>query len=113
MCKSMIEFEWDELKLALNVEKHGVDFSEAVLSFFDPFGLLLEDEKHTTDGETRFYWVGFAKGRVLTTYFTWRASKIRIIGCAEWRKFRRLYERAKTQELKNQSRVNAKNTKKP
>ena len=44
-----------------------------------------------------FYWVGKrSSGRVLTTRFTRRGTKIRIIGSAEWREFRRLYsEKAK------------------
>ena len=71
-------------------------FAEAVESFFDPHGLLLVDEKHS-GVEDRFYWVGkSSSGRVLTTRFTRRGAKIRIIGSAEWREFRRLYsEKAK------------------
>jgi len=30
-------------------------------------------------------------GRILTTWFTRRSKIVRVIGCAEWRKFRRLY----------------------
>jgi uncharacterized DUF497 family protein len=75
-----------------------VSFAEAVESFFDPHGLLLVDEKHST-AEERFYWVGkCASGRVLTTRFTRRGPQVRIIGSAEWREFRRLYnEKAKNQ----------------
>lgn len=86
-----MEFEWDDSKDKLNQKKHQVSFLEAVDSFYDPKGFQMIDEAHSGD-ETRYYWVGMAKsGRVLTTYFTRRGSKIRIIGCAEWRKFRRLY----------------------
>jgi hypothetical protein len=91
-----MEFEWDASKEADNLRKHSVSFAEAVESFFDPHGLLLVDEKHSRV-EERFYWVGTsASGRVLTTRFTRRGTKIRIIGSAEWREFRRLYsEKAK------------------
>jgi hypothetical protein len=91
-----VEFEWDASKEADNLRKHRVSFTEAVESFFDPYGLLLVDEKHSS-AEERFYWVGkSASGRVLTTRFTRRGPKIRIIGSAEWREFRRLYnEKAK------------------
>jgi uncharacterized protein len=91
-----MEFEWDASKEADNLRKHRVTFVEAVESFFDPHGLLLVDEKHS-GVEDRFYWVGkSASGRVLTTRFTRRGAKIRIIGSAEWREFRRLYsEKAK------------------
>lgn len=86
-----MEFEWDASKDAYNFRKHGVPFAEAVESFFDPHGLLLVDEKHS-GAEERFYWVGkSASGQVLTTRFTRRGAKIRIIGSAEWREFRRLY----------------------
>ncbi len=87
-----MEFEWDLSKEWVNIRKHGVTFSEAVESFLDPHGFQLVDGKHSQQ-EGRFYWVGRSKtGRVLTTRFTRRGQKIRIIGSAEWRKFRRLYE---------------------
>lgn len=86
-----MEFEWDLSKEWVNIQKHGVTFLEAVESFLDPSGFQLVDAKHLV-GERRFFWVGrISTGRVLTTSFTKRGKKIRIIGSAEWRKFRRLY----------------------
>jgi len=86
-----MEFEWDFSKEIANIRSHGVRFSEAVESFFDPHGFKLVDVKHSQN-EKRFYWVGKSEaGRILTTRFTSRGMKIRIIGSAEWRKFRRLY----------------------
>ena len=86
-----MEFEWDTKKEADNLRTHRVSFAEAVEAFFDRQRLLLVDEKHSA-AEDRFYWVGkSASGRVLTTRFTRRGTKIRIIGSAEWREFRRLY----------------------
>lgn len=86
-----MEFEWDLSKELENIRKHGVTFSEAVESFFDENGFLLADTKHSAR-EMRFFWVGrSSRGRVLTTRLTRRGGKIRIIGSAEWRKFRRLY----------------------
>ena len=91
-----MEFEWDASKEAGNLRKHKVSFAEAVESFFDPHGLLLENEKHSRL-EERFYWVGrSSSGRVLTTRFTRRGKTIRIIGSAEWREFRRLYREKAT-----------------
>lgn len=90
----MLEFEWDDEKDRANQKKHRVSFLEAVDSFFDPNGFKLIDHSHGAN-EDRYYWVGRSKGgRVLTTYFTQRGDKIRIIGCAEWRKFRRIYDEA-------------------
>lgn len=36
-----MEFEWDLSKELVNARKHGVTFSEAVESFFDPHGFQL------------------------------------------------------------------------
>ena len=89
-----MEFEWDFTKEEESIKKHNVSFVEAMETFSDPQALLLEDDKHS-QLEERNYWVGkTAKGRVLTTRFTMRRNKIRIIGSAEWRKFRRLYNEA-------------------
>ncbi len=86
-----MEFEWDRSKERENVRKHKVTFMEAVESFFDPRGFVLTDAKHSHK-EQRFYWVGKTSGgKVLTTRYTRRGSRIRIIGSAEWREFRRLY----------------------
>ena len=86
-----MEFEWDLSKETQNLLKHGIAFSKAVECFYDPHGILLEDSKHS-GSEKRLYWIGTTTaGRVLTTRFTRRNGKIRIIGCAEWRKFRRMY----------------------
>ncbi len=89
-----MEFEWDDSKEKLNIKKHKVSFAESVGTFFDPSGIQLVDESHS-GAEKRYYWIGMSKSdKILTTYFTKRGSKIRIIGCAEWRKFRRLYYEA-------------------
>ncbi|NQZ01656.1 MAG: BrnT family toxin [Bdellovibrionales bacterium] len=91
-----LEFEWSDSKNQLNQIKHGVSFEEAITCFSDEQGFQLKNAKHSLE-EARYYWVGkSSKARILSTYYTIRASHIRIIGSAEWRKFRRLYyERAK------------------
>ena len=86
-----MEFEWDADKELANIQKHKVAFGEAIETFFDAKGFQLVDRKHSA-GEPRFYWIGKSgQGRVLTTWFAKRGSMIRIIGSAEWRQFRRLY----------------------
>ncbi|MBX9766156.1 MAG: BrnT family toxin [Bdellovibrionales bacterium] len=90
----IVEFEWDLAKEETNIEKHGRTFTEAVECFQDPDGVQLVDEKHSAH-EKRFYWVGRANsGDILTVRFTRRGSKVRIIGCAEWRKLRSFYYEA-------------------
>jgi len=94
-----VQFEWDATKEKENLRKHGIGFAVAVECFFDPGGFALSDRLHSTV-EERFYWVGRNRtGRVLTVRYTKRGRVIRIIGVAEWRKFREMYhERAKPQE---------------
>ena len=96
----MFEFEWDESKESANMIKHGISFSDASTTFVDPDGFPLIDLKHSTQ-ETRMYWIGKDEtGRVLTTWFTWREDNIRIIGSAQFRKYRRLYfENTKTKRF--------------
>jgi uncharacterized DUF497 family protein len=89
-----MEFEWDLAKEEANIKKHGHSFSEAVECFKDPKGIQLMDAAHSV-AEMRHFWVGKkASGKILTVWFTQRGAKIRIIGCAHWRKFRRFYEAA-------------------
>lgn len=89
-----MEFEWDLSKEQTNINKHGYAFSDAVEAFQDPMGIQLVDKKHSA-GESRYYWVGKTlKNKILTVWFTRRGRKMRIIGCAEWRKFRSFYYEA-------------------
>ena len=86
-----MEFEWDAAKELANISKHKVNFTEAVETFFDPKSFQMTDIKHS-EREPRSYWIGKSNsGRILTTWFTRRGSTIRLIGSAEWRQFRRLY----------------------
>lgn len=96
------DFEWDSSKESENINKHGVSFTEAVESFFDPLGFTMRDSKHCVT-EERFFWIGKSyNGRILTTRFTKRGNKIRIIGSAQWRKFVEIYnETTKNKFLKN------------
>lgn len=91
-----LEFEWDETKEIYNMKKHGLNFGDSAESFLDPDGFELIDQEHSSS-ELRSFWIGknFTKDIVITTWFTRRHNKIRIIGAAEWRKFRKLYETTK------------------
>ena len=93
-----MNFEWDAIKELANLRKHKVSFTEAAETFLDPTGLQLFDRKHSRR-ELRLFWVGkSSRGKILTTWFTRRNDKIRIIGCAEIRRFRRVYnERTETE----------------
>ena len=97
MLPLILEFEWDESKAESNLKKHRVSFLEAAETFYDPLGVHIVDRKHSKD-EPRSYWIGKSrKGRLLTTWFTMRGTKVRLIGAAALRKYRRLYEASKAQ----------------
>lgn len=72
-------FEWDAEKDQANQSKHGVSFSIAQYAFADLRRVIARDETHS-EAEERFYCFGQLGGGVLTVRFTYRASRIRIIG---------------------------------
>ncbi|MCC6598591.1 MAG: BrnT family toxin [Alphaproteobacteria bacterium] len=92
-----MRFEWDEDKDAYNQKEHRVSFEEAMDAFADPDRLIVFDEKHS-DTEKRWYCVGRVGSRVITVRFTVRESVIRIIGAAQWRKWKKEYETHKKQK---------------
>ena len=76
-----IDFEWDDQKAVINLDKHGVSFESAADAFSDPYARIVPDKKHS-DQEERFFLMGMdLKARVLTVCHCERAggSKIRII----------------------------------
>lgn len=87
----MSSFEWDDNKNQENVEKHQVDFFEAQKAFLDSNRLIFRDLVHS-ESEDRFFCVGKVEKGILTVRFTYRNTKIRIIGAGYWRKGKKLYE---------------------
>lgn len=87
-------FDWDLRKDRVNQMKHGVSFAEAQLTFFDPRRVIVEDVKHSSHRETRWFCIGRLGDRVLTVRFTYRGSVIRIFGADYWTKGKRIYEQA-------------------
>lgn len=76
-----MDFEWDERKAAINVEKHGVSFESAADAFSDPYARVVSDVRHS-DYEERFFLIGMnLEARVLTVCHCERrgGSIIRII----------------------------------
>jgi uncharacterized DUF497 family protein len=55
----MIKFEWDSIKAAANIRKHGVSFEEAHSVFYDEFAVQFFDEEHSGD-EERFLLLGMS-----------------------------------------------------
>jgi uncharacterized DUF497 family protein len=72
-------FEWDELKAAANLKKHGVSFEEAKTVFDNVIAAIFDDEAHSV-GEKREIIIGHSRNnRLLLISFTERSNIIRII----------------------------------
>ena len=72
-------FEWDEVKGAANLRKHGVPFEEAASVFSDPLAYTFDDPDHSVD-EQRLLTFGFSQsGRLLAVVHAERGRAIRII----------------------------------
>jgi len=70
-------FEWDEAKRLANIQKHGVDFAEAIEMFE---GRVLENEDRRRNyGELRIRAFGEMDGRVIQVVYTLRNGRRRLI----------------------------------
>jgi uncharacterized protein len=87
-----MEIEWDPNKADINLQKHGVSFSDAVAVLFDPNALSFEDT--TAQGEQRFIVIGMDHlWRLLVVVYTNRDINIRLISARPaTRSERRNYE---------------------
>ena len=72
----MVVFEWDEKKRSLNLEKHGVDFVDAIEIFDDVNRIELETVRHS---ETRYLTIGDVNRIILLVVYTVRNKVKRII----------------------------------
>jgi len=72
----MNRFEWDEKKRRSNLEKHGVDFIDAVDVFHD---LSRIEGESTRDGETRYQTIGLVNEVIILVVYTYRGNVIRVI----------------------------------
>lgn len=92
-----LEFEWDEIKAARNLKKHGVDFQEAQTAFDDPHAYIFDDDDHS-DNEPRELLIGYSqRNRLLIVAFVQRFyNLVRIISARlADRGERRKYEQEK------------------
>ncbi len=78
-----MEFEWDAVKAASNLAKHGVSFPEAMTVFGDPLEVTILDPVHSSE-EARFLSIGLSEARrLLVVAYTEREGRIRIISARE------------------------------
>ena len=63
-----MNFEWDNLKNDLNIDKHGFDFADA----YRVFGLqmLVDIDNRRDYGEDRWIGTGLLDGRIVVVIFT-------------------------------------------
>ena len=88
-----MSYQWDPRKAASNLEKHGVDFADAVGVFEDEWALTIKEEY--VEGEQRFVTMGMDfLGRMLVVVYTYRYDNIRLISArTATRRERGIYER--------------------
>lgn len=98
-------FEWDPRKAAANRRKHGVTFDEAATAFGDPFGIMVDDPRHSA-GESRLVLLGHSQAnRLLAVMFTERGDRMRLISART--ATRRERHTMKKTSAKRTSRVDA------
>jgi len=88
-----MRFEWDEQKRIINIQKHGIDFRDAIDIFAGEI-VTMEDTRFDY-GEQRLASLGLLKGRVIVVVHTETEDVIRFISARKATKYeqRRYFER--------------------
>lgn len=73
-----MRYDWDEGKRAVNIIKHGLDFT--VAEGFQWDGAMIKPDTRRHYGEHRFIATGFIEDRLHVIVFTLRSDMVRIIG---------------------------------
>jgi uncharacterized protein len=72
-----MSYQWDDYKAAANLEKHGIDFADAVSVFLDDLSITVCDERFD---EERFITIGLdVLGRVIVVVYTCLGNEVRLI----------------------------------
>lgn len=91
-----VKFTWDPRKAAINEQKHGVSFEEALTVFYDPKAILIDDPDHSGE-EERFLIIGISwseKTLIVSHCYRESAEEIRIISARKATKTEReIYNR--------------------
>lgn len=93
----IMKFEWDDKKAEQNSLKHGISFEMASFAFDDPYALIMDDERHSSN-EHRQWLIGDSGEKILVIVFTIRLSRgnVRIVSARRSnRRERRMYEESK------------------
>ena len=74
---NQMRYQWDRNKAVANLNKHGIDFADAVAVFSDELAITILEDRFT---EERFITIGVdIFGRVLVVVYTLRDDEIRLI----------------------------------
>ena len=79
-----MEFEWDEMKRLVNIQKHGVDFAEAIEMFNRH--ILKNEDRRREYGEQRIRAFGEVDGRVIQVVYTLRNGRHWLISARRARR---------------------------
>jgi uncharacterized protein len=63
-----MNFEWDDFKNELNIDKHGFDFADAYRVFDSP--MVIDIDNRRDYGEDRWVGTGILDGRIVVIIFT-------------------------------------------
>ena len=80
-------FEWDEVKRARNLDKHGFDFLDAMLIFDGPTVERVDHRWYY--GETRVVALGEVDGVIMCVVYTPRGEALRLISARKASKHER------------------------
>lgn len=86
-----MRYQWDRDKALSNLNKHGIDFADAISIFSDELAITIFEDRYE---EERFITIGRdILGRILIVVYTSRDDEIRIISARKANKNeRRQYE---------------------
>lgn len=76
------QFEWDSNKRAATLEKHGLDFVDAIKIFCGP----ILQVRSLFEGEERWLAVGLVRGIEITVIYTVRCQSVRVFTVRRSRK---------------------------
>jgi uncharacterized protein len=72
-----MRYQWDRNKALTNLNKHGIDFADAVSVFSDELAITIFDNRFE---EERFITIGIDLfSRILVVVYTMRDNEIRLI----------------------------------
>ena len=71
-----MEFEWDAVKAALNLKKHGIAFDDAAFVFYDLGRIETYDDEDY--GENRWATIGLVRSALLYVVYTVRYEETSV-----------------------------------